>query len=316
MTAEGRRRGLFIEEIEERFRLDGKALEPLEHARLLRKEARYGSFHYEISHDRLAEAIRESRRWRLPRHVKIGLAMVVAVVVIGAPLFYYFESQSRRRAEAARKEAEHVLDYIIFTLQDRLTDLGERALLDDMQKVVDAYYEQMGDLGESDEILRTKAVAFDNRGDLLFNRGNLASASASYQSALQIREKLAARDPANTEWQRDLSISHNRIGDVHQAQGDLEAALSAYQQSLQIAEKLAARDPANPQWQADLVVSLWRMADVLEHQNPPQRKEAAANYQRALDILRPLAAGNRLTADQKGWIANVQKRLDALKKKE
>ena len=37
--------------------------------------------YYEISHDRLADAIREEHRWRLPRGVKIGLAMIVAVVV-------------------------------------------------------------------------------------------------------------------------------------------------------------------------------------------------------------------------------------------
>jgi len=37
---------------------------------------------------------------------------------------------------------------------------------------------------------------------------------------LGIAEALAARDPANTEWQRDLSVSHNKIGDVLLAQGD------------------------------------------------------------------------------------------------
>src|SRR5262249_28088491 len=74
LTGEGRRRSLLVEEITERFKLDSPSLEPLEKARLLRKEPRYGSFSYEISHDRLAEAIREQRRWRLPREVKIGLA--------------------------------------------------------------------------------------------------------------------------------------------------------------------------------------------------------------------------------------------------
>jgi hypothetical protein len=30
-------------------------------------------------------------------------------------------------------------------------------------------------------------------------------------------------------WQRDLSVSHNKIGDVQQAQGDLAATLTSYQ---------------------------------------------------------------------------------------
>ena len=129
LTGEGRRRSLLVEEITERFKLDNTSLEPLEKARLLRKEPRYGSFSYEISHDRLAEAIREQRRWRLPREVKLGLGMFVVVLVVAAVLFSYFQAESRKRAEVSREQAEHVLDYIIFDLRDRLTDLGGRALL-------------------------------------------------------------------------------------------------------------------------------------------------------------------------------------------
>ena len=42
-------------------------------------------------------------------------------------------------------------------------------------------------------------------------------------------ERLAAADPANTEWQRDLSVSHNKLGDVAVAAGDLAAARDRYQ---------------------------------------------------------------------------------------
>jgi tetratricopeptide (TPR) repeat protein len=172
----------------------------------------------------------------------------------------------------------------------------------------------MGSVGESDEILRRKSSSYTNRGNLFFNRGNLDSALTSYQSSLAIDKRLIARDPANTQWQRDLTISYDNIGNVQRAQGDLQAALSSYQQSLQIREKLAARDPANTQWQTDLVVSLYKIATVLEKQNPPQKKEATTHYKRILNILRPLAAANRLTADQKGWITDAEKRLDALQK--
>jgi len=100
---------------------------------------------------------------------------------------------------------------------------------------------------------------------------------------------------------------------VQYTQRALAAALSAYQQSLQIAEKLAAHDPANLKWQTDLAVSLYKNGTVFEQQDPPRKKEAATNYQRMLNILRPLAAANRLAADQKGLIADVEKRLEGLK---
>jgi hypothetical protein len=67
------------------------------------------------------------------------------------------------------------------------------------------------------------------------------------------------------------------------------------------------------QWQTNLAISLYKIGAVFEQQKPPRGKDATANYQKALDILRPLAAENRLTAEQKGWIDSIEKRLETLK---
>ena len=74
-------------------------------------------------------------------------------------------------------------------------------------------------------------------------QGNLTAALESYQASLAIRERLARADPGNAGWQRDLSVSHEKIGDVLRAQGNLTAALESYQASLAIAERLARRRP-------------------------------------------------------------------------
>ena len=84
----------------------------------------------------------------------------------------------------------------------------------------------------------------------------------AYQDSLAIAEKLAAQDAGNAEWQRDLSVSFNKIGDVQRGAGDLEGALKAYQDSLAIREKLAAQDAGNAEWQRDLSVSFNRIGDV------------------------------------------------------
>ena len=78
---------------------------------------------------------------------------------------------------------------------------------------------------------------------------------------MEIRETLAARDTGNTQWQRDLSVSHNRLGDIATAQGDLPAAKAAYTAGLEIAKTLAARDPENTEWQRDLFVELFQARD-------------------------------------------------------
>jgi tetratricopeptide (TPR) repeat protein len=80
----------------------------------------------------------------------------------------------------------------------------------------------------------TKAVYLARAGDMWWTSGNSTAALTSYQAALTIRERLAKADPGNAGWQRDLSVSHDRIGDVQQAQGDLAAALTSYQAALTI----------------------------------------------------------------------------------
>ena len=51
---------------------------------------------------------------------------------------------------------------------------------------------------------------------------------------LAISDRLAKSDPGNAGWQRDLSVSYNKVGDVQVAQGDLAGALKSYQDSLAI----------------------------------------------------------------------------------
>ena len=42
--------------------------------------------------------------------------------------------------------------------------------------------------------------------------GQTAEATRWYRQALSIAEELARRDPGNTEYQRDLRFSHNKLG--------------------------------------------------------------------------------------------------------
>lgn len=132
-------------------------------------------------------------------------------------------------------------------------------------------------------------------GDVLIRLRDGAAALGQYEEAKRLLTALAARDPANTEWQRDLWVSYNKIGDISEARGDREAALKAYQDGLDIRKALATRDPANAQWQKDLVVSAWKLASI-------DAPEACSHLREGLAILKLLNAANRLTADQQGWI--------------
>ncbi len=89
--------------------------------------------------------------------------------------------------------------------------------------------------------------------------------------------------------------------------GDGEAARDLFAKSLQIRERLAAAEPDRADYQFDLVVSLQRIASVTPESAP-------ANLRRCLDILRALAAEDRLTPDQEKWIAHFEVQLAELGK--
>jgi hypothetical protein len=57
-------------------------------------------------------------------------------------------------------------------------------------------------------------------------QGDSTGELATYRADLAIAEARARRDPGNAQWQRDLSVSQEKIGDLLMAQGDLEGALT------------------------------------------------------------------------------------------
>jgi tetratricopeptide (TPR) repeat protein len=146
------------------------------------------------------------------------------------------------------------------------------------------------DLSVSHNKLGDMAIA---AGDLA---GDLAAARAAYQASLDILIRLAAADPANIEWQRDLSVSHIKLGNVAIAAGDLAAARAAYQAALDILNRLAAADPANTGWQRDLSVSHEKLGDVAIAAGDLAAARAA--YQASLDIAERLAAADPANT---GW---------------
>jgi tetratricopeptide (TPR) repeat protein len=115
-------------------------------------------------------------------------------------------------------------------------------------------------LATTDDQAYYKYWALLGLGDIKQKRGDLPGALKSYNDGLAIAGHLATSDPGNADWQRDLSVSYDRVGDVQKAQGNLAGALKSYTDSLAIGDRLAASDPGNADWQRDLSVSYNKVA--------------------------------------------------------
>ena len=81
---------------------------------------------------------------------------------------------------------------------------------------------------------------------MLVAQGNLPEALKSFRDALAIADRLAKADPGNAGWQRDLSVSYNKVGDVLVAQGNLPEALKSFRDGLAISTVWRRPTPATP----------------------------------------------------------------------
>ncbi|MGH3838202.1 MAG: tetratricopeptide repeat protein, partial [Pseudonocardiaceae bacterium] len=119
-------------------------------------------------------------------------------------------------------------------------------------------------------------------GDLYQALGQGEQALKLYQQSLHIRDRLAQAEPDRADYQRDLSISYNKLGDLYQALGQGEQALKLYQQSLHIADRLAQAEPDRADYQRDLSVSYQRLG--LCFAELGRSEEAAASLERHLQL--------------------------------
>jgi hypothetical protein len=58
---------------------------------------------------------------------------------------------------------------------------------------------------------------------------------------LAIAKRLAAGDPSNTEWQRDLSVSYEKLGDVAELEGKAAESIAYRQQAINVLSGLDKR---------------------------------------------------------------------------
>ena len=69
----------------------------------------------------------------------------------------------------------------------------------------------------------------------------MEQAREAHLKSLALREQMVAAAPDREDYQRDISVSFDRLGDLYSDLGQMEEAREAYVRSLDIAERLAAR---------------------------------------------------------------------------
>ncbi len=116
-----------------------------------------------------------------------------------------------------------------------------------------------------------------------------------YERLLALEERRVKAEPERADYQRDLSISHERLGDLMSALGQGEQAREFYQKALAISERLAKAEPERADYQRDLSVSHERLGGLMSALG--QGEQAREFYQKALAISERLAKAEPERAD-------------------
>jgi tetratricopeptide (TPR) repeat protein len=83
-------------------------------------------------------------------------------------------------------------------------------------------------------------------------QGRLDEALAAFREAFAIDQHLAATDPSNAAWQRELAVAHYKLGQAYKGMGNEENAQSSYRSAVEAMSRAVAMSPGTVGWKQDL----------------------------------------------------------------
>jgi tetratricopeptide (TPR) repeat protein len=253
--------------------------------------------------DLLSEELRQQRR-----ALTLAWSAAASLLVLAAVAMWQWRESvaAERRAVAQRDRAERTLATATGTANDLVMDVAVKIRnrlgipVDLVREILTRAHDLLNKLSAGGEIspdLRHGiAVALRELATTLLIQGDVSKALAAAGQSRDIMLGLLAEQSDNAQWQRELSLSYNRIGETLSRSGRPPDALNMFRLAFDIRQKLADRAPDNAEWQRDLAVSYERIGDELFRSGDTD--EAFASHRSALEIRRKLVLD---APDNKEW---------------
>ncbi len=208
------------------------------------------------------------------------------------------ETAARQEAQTNEKLAAEQRTLALQTLRLVVDDIdvqlkNKPAMQELRQKLLDKALEGLKKVARSAD--NSKAIdhhtvwAHFELGDLFLNLAGagVEQAHKQYERAHAIAAQRVDVESEDSQAQRDLAISFNKLGDVSLQLGQVQTAKGYFQDSLAIGKKRADDDPKDSKAQRDLSVSFTKLGDVSLQLG--QVPAAQGYYQDSLAIHKKLA---------------------------
>lgn len=231
------------------------------------------------------------RRARMRHRLTMVTALVFAVLTFGATGAGVYAWREEQRAARSLDAAKKAVNIIVVDVATELRNVAGvriatiRTVLKRIQDTVEGLTRLApGDIELSRlylKMLDAFAITYDTAGDV---RGAQKSATR----ALALGRKLAGDKPKDQEWQRDITVSLNRLASIDLRGGEVAEALKKSEEALGIVRRLVKRNPGSALWQQDLAESLSGMGDAKAQSG--DARGALAAYEESLTVMRRLHA--------------------------
>jgi tetratricopeptide (TPR) repeat protein len=152
-------------------------------------------------------------------------------------------------------------------------DLGD---LEGAEEAYETAISKLNQLTQSNaanlEWQRFQSIALERIGNVQRAKGDIAAVK-SYEQALAVSENIAAMDPGNAVWQRDLIGAHKNLAEIANSKS---TAQKHYEQALRIARELYKSGRLEPEYHFMIPELLARLAALeirAKSERPRRRKE-------------------------------------------
>jgi tetratricopeptide (TPR) repeat protein len=240
----GRRLSLDEKQLRRQFLVRRQTLDLLVDERVLSREPRLGSTYYEISHDRLAEPVLKTRRWRMPRGLRrvfTGAALVIVVLLIRLAIVGHYNTQLED-AQQRLTEVSELTSSMVFELSSSLSSIDQVGLLEPLALKVDAYYANW----DLTELTATERNTYASNLALLARiwsgSGRTEDAITLLDKSLHVFRDLADENPEQHVYRRNYAVTLGQLAELEMQENDYEVAKNLALEQVQVYDQLEAAD--------------------------------------------------------------------------
>lgn len=151
----------------------------------------------------------------------------------------------RDRAEAARQQAEEIIDFMLYDLYKGLLTLNRLDLLEQVAQQVMNYFEANPERNPTTDALMKRSRTLSNIGIVLRAKGLIEESFRAYREAQNILHAVTERAPDNTAAWSELAGCHDKKSALMYEKGHLEEAIEENEEARLIRQRLVTATPGN-----------------------------------------------------------------------